>query len=148
MVQSKAVTADEYVDELPEDRRAVMTSILQLVRKNLPKGYAEQMSWGAITWGVPLSEYPDTYNGQPLCYLALAAQKNHYALYLMGAYMDPKQTEAIRKAFEKSGRKLDMGKSCLRFKKLDDLPLDTIGKVIASMPPKKLIETYEKAKGK
>ncbi|HEX2059346.1 MAG TPA: DUF1801 domain-containing protein [Thermoanaerobaculia bacterium] len=148
MVQSKAATADAYVAELPEDRRAVMTSMLQLVRNNLPKGYVEAISSGMITWSIPLEQYPDTYNRQPLAYLALAAQKNHYALYMMGAYMDPKQTEALEKAFQKAGKKLDMGKSCLRFKKLDDLPIDALGKVIASMPPKKLIETYEKARGK
>ena len=145
MVQSKAATAEEYLAQLPEERRDVMTSVLKIVRKHLPKGYVEEMNWGAITWAVPLAKYPDTYNGQPLCYAALAAQKNHYALYLMGAYMDPQNTQAVQDAFARAGKKLDMGKSCVRFKKLDDLPLDELGPIVASMPPAELIKNYEKS---
>ena len=116
-----------------------------LVRRNLPKGYSETMSWGMISYGLPLSRYPNTYNGQPLGYVSLAAQKNYYALYLTGPYMDPKQAKQLSDAFEKAGKKMDMGKSCLRFKKLDDLPLDALGRIIASTPPEDLIAHYERA---
>ncbi|HYH09503.1 MAG TPA: DUF1801 domain-containing protein [Thermoanaerobaculia bacterium] len=148
MVQSKAANAEAYLDALPEDRRSVLTSILNVVRKHLPKGYVESVSSGAITWSIPLEQYPGTYNKQPLAYLALAAQKSHYALYMMGAYMDPEQTKAVEDAFARAGKKLDMGKSCVRFKKLDDIPLDELGKVIATMPPAELIRAYEQSRKK
>src|SRR5688500_12680067 len=96
-----------------------------------------------ICYGVPLSTYPDTYNGQPLMCAALAAQKSHFALYLMCAYMDPALEAKLKNGFAAAGKRLDMGKSCLRFKRLDDLALDTIGEVIASVPPERLIEQYE-----
>ena len=104
------------------------------MKKHLPKGYKEQIGWGAITYAVPLKMLPDTYNGEPLCYAAIAAQKNYYSLYLMGVYGDPKQSKWLADEFKKRGKKLDMGKSCLRFKSLDDLPLDVVGEVIASTP--------------
>ncbi|HEV3048851.1 MAG TPA: DUF1801 domain-containing protein [Longimicrobium sp.] len=143
MASSKATTAEEYLQELPEDRRAVVSAVRDVVLRNLPKGYRETMGFGMITWGIPLQDYPDTYNGQPLGYAALAAQKNYYALYLMSPYMDAEQQQRLRDEFEKAGKKLDMGKSCLRFKKLEDLPLDVVGRVIASTPPKEYIARYE-----
>jgi hypothetical protein len=106
------------------------------------------MSWGMISYGLPLSRYRSTYNGQPLAYLSLAAQKNYYALYLLGAYMDPEQAKQLKEAFKRAGKKMDMGKSCLRFKTLDDLPLDAIAQLIASTPPEKLIAHYEAARAK
>jgi hypothetical protein len=96
-----------------------------------------------LCYQIPLDRYPDTYNGQPLGYVALASQKNYCALYLMGAYMDPAQTAALKDAFKKAGKKMDMGKSCLRFRKPDDLPLDAVAKVIAAMPPEKFIAMVE-----
>jgi hypothetical protein len=146
MARSNATTVDAYLNELPEDRREVMTTLVDLIRSNLPKGYRESINFGQIVYAIPLETYPDTYNGQPLMYLALAAQKNYYALYLLGAYGDPKQREALQKAFAKSGKKMDMGKSCLRFRKLEDLPLKDIAKVIASTPPEKMIRIYEAAR--
>jgi hypothetical protein len=143
MASSKAATAEEYLQELPEDRRAVVSAVRDVVLRNLPAGYREMMGYGMITWGIPLEEYPDTYNRQPLGYAALAAQKNYYALYLMSPYMDPAQKEGLRDEFKKAGKKLDMGKSCLRFKKLEDLPLDVVGRVIASTAPKEYVARYE-----
>ena len=148
MASSKAGTVDEYLAELPEDRRAVVSAVRDVVLRNLPAGYREAMGYGMITWGIPLEEYPDTYNGQPLGYAALAAQKNYYALYLMTPYQDPAQEQWLREAFAAAGKKLDMGKSCVRFKKLDDLPLDVIGDVIASTPPEKHIAQYEASRGR
>lgn len=95
---------------------------------------------------MPLETYPDTYNKKPLCYVGLAAQKNFHTLYLMGAYGDPKQRKRLEDAFERSGKKMDMGKSCLHFQTADDLPLEAIGKIIASTPPERMIEQYEAAR--
>ena len=88
MAKSNAATVQEYLDELPEDRRAVVAAVRDVVLRHLPKGYGENMNWGMISYEIPLERYPDTYNGQPLSYMALAAQKNHYALYLMCFYGD------------------------------------------------------------
>jgi hypothetical protein len=121
----------------------VLSAVRKVVKSSLPKGYEEAMTSGMIGYGIPLSRYPKTYNKQPLSYVALARQKNHYALYLMCAYMDPVQTAALEDGFQKAGKKLDMGKSCLRFKSLEDLPLDVIGSVVASTPVERYIEIYE-----
>lgn len=143
MVQSSATTVDEYLKSLPDDDREVVSAVRKVVRANLPEGYEEAMASGMIGYGIPLSRYPKTYNKQPLSYVALAAQKNHYALYLMCAYMDAAQMKALEDGFRKAGKKLDMGKSCLRFRSLDDLPLDVVGSVIASTPVERYIEIYE-----
>ena len=95
MPRSNAATVDEYLDALPEEKREVMTTMVDLIRRNVPKGYQESIAFGQIAYAVPLEKYPKTYNGQPLMYLALAAQKNYYALYLLGPYGDPKQREAL-----------------------------------------------------
>jgi len=148
MVQSKATTVKEYLDELPADRRKEIAKVRSVVRKSLPKGYRETMNWGMISYEIPLARYPDTYNKQPLAYAGLAAQKNANTLYLTGSYGDPKQRERLEDAFKKSGKKMDMGKSCLHFRSADDLPLDAIGKIIASTPPEKMIAIYEAARPK
>lgn len=147
MVQSKASTVDDYLDELPEDRREAIKKVRAVVKKNLPKGYRESMGYGMISYTIPLDTFPDTYNGQPLCYIGLANQKNHMALYLLGPYGDAKQEKYLQDEFKKAGKKLDMGKSCLRFKKLEDLPLDVIGKIIAATPPEEMIARHEKVHG-
>jgi hypothetical protein len=101
------------------------------------------MAWGMITYSLPLARYPETYNGQPLLFAALAAQKNYYALYLMCAYMGAERERALRRAFRDAGKRLDMGKSCVRFRSLEDLPLEGIGRLIASCPPEAFIAAYE-----
>ncbi|HEU0301956.1 MAG TPA: DUF1801 domain-containing protein [Longimicrobium sp.] len=146
MVISKAATVQEYLDELPEERRAVVSAVRDLIVRNLPEGYHEMIGAGMIGYGIPLEDYPDTYNGQPLGYAGLAAQKHYYALYLLGVYADSRQEAWLRDEFRKAGKKLDMGKCCVRFKKLDDLPLDAIGQIIASTPPAEHIEVYEEAR--
>ena len=143
MAKSSATTVQGYLDELPEDRRAVVSAVREIVRRNLPAGYQETMNWGMISYEVPLERYPKTYNGQPLAFAGLAAQKNHYALYLMCVYADSEQEGWLREEFRKAGKKLDMGKSCIRFKKLEDLPLDVIGQVIAGVPVEKHIAIFE-----
>ncbi|GAA0261088.1 DUF1801 domain-containing protein [Saccharothrix mutabilis subsp. mutabilis] len=129
VVRSQASTVEAYLDELPADRREAVAAVRAVVLANLPEGYEEAMAWGMITYSVPLSRSGKTYNGQPLGYVALAAQKNHLSLYLMGVYGDREQE--FRAEFEATGRKLDMGRSCVRFRKADDLPLDVIGREVA-----------------
>jgi len=146
MATSAAATVEEYLSELPPERRAELSRVREVIRRNLPKGYVEGMGYGMIGYTLPLERYPDTYNGQPLCYAGLAAQKSHCAVYLMGAYADPKVEKAIRDGFKKAGKKLDMGKSCIRFKAADDLPLDVIGKAVAAVPPEAFVKQYEKAR--
>jgi len=146
MVQSKAKTVEEYLEDLPSERREVVAAVRKLVKKHLPKGYVESMAFGMIGWGIPLARYPNTYNGQPLGYVALAAQKNYYSLYLMSVYSDSAEERALRAAFAKAGKKLDMGKCCVRFKKLADLEMEALGRSIAANPPERLIELYEESR--
>jgi hypothetical protein len=143
MVQSEAKTVEAYLEELPEEKREVVEKVRDVILRHLPEGYVETMSWGMISYELPLEVYPDTYNGKPLGYAALAAQKRHFALYLNCVYQNPDLVSELREKFEEAGLKLDMGKSCLRFKGLDALPLDAIGDVIASTPPDDFIAQYE-----
>jgi hypothetical protein len=143
MVSSTASTVSEYLASLPPERRAVVAAVRKLIRRNLPKGYREAMNFGMITYEIPLTRYPGTYNGQPLAYVALAAQKNKYSLYLTCAYMDEARAKRLRDAHARAGKKLDMGKSCVRFRSLDDLELDAIAAEIASTTPVQFIERYE-----
>ncbi len=106
------------------------------------------MTWGMPSYEIPLSRYPTTYNKKPLAYAALAAQKNYFSLYLMGVYAGSGEETSLRDEFEAAGKKLDMGKSCIRFTKLDDLPLHVIGKAIAATPVDDYIGRYEAARGK
>ena len=143
-MQSKANTVKQYLNELPNDRKKAISIVRQTILENLPEGYDEVMNWGMITYEVPLETYPNTYNGKPLMYVALASQKNHMAVYLMGCYMVPEVRNEFEKAYKKSGKQFDAGKSCIRFKKIDDLPLDLLGKTIASMDVNEFIELVEK----
>ncbi len=143
MVKSRATTVEEYLAELPEDRRAVIAEVRKLILEHLPAGYQERMNWGMITYEIPLERYPKTYNEQPLGYVALAAQKQYYALYLMGVYGDSEQEKALRQAYAAAGKRLDIGKSCLRFRKLEDLLVEPIAEIVASTPPEVMIAQYE-----
>ena len=145
MPPSKAATVAEYLKELPPDRRKSISEVRRVVRKHLPKGYSEGMYYGMITWHIPLKDYPDTYNGQPLCIASLASQKNSCTLYLMGAYADPANLATLEKRSRDAGKKLDMGKSCVHFRTPDDLAMDAIAEVIGSVPPARLIELNERA---
>ena len=143
MATSSATTVEGYLAELPPERRTVIAAVRDVVLRHLPPGYQETMNWGMISYEIPLADYPDTYNGQPLAYAALAAQKRHYALYLTAVYADSAEEARLRERFVQAGRKLDMGKSCLRFRSLDDLALDAIGEAIGSTPPAAFIARYE-----
>jgi hypothetical protein len=148
MAKSNATTVEEYLGELPAERREVVSAVREMILRHLPAGYQESMAWGMISYSIPLERYPETYNGQPLSYAALAAQKNYYALYLTCVYGNPEQEKWLRDEFQKAGKKLDMGKSCIRFKKLDDLPLEALGRIIASVPPEKYVARYEEIQAK
>jgi Domain of unknown function (DU1801) len=140
------MTVEQYLRELDPDRRRELQSVRATVNEHLPRGYVERINWGMITWEIPLSKYPETYNGQPLCYAALAAKKSCNTLHLMGAYADPAQAARFKKAFEDQGKRLDMGKACVHFKRADDLALDAVGDLIASMRPEVYIAYFEAAR--
>ena len=133
-MQSNATTVEEYLASLPEDRRAAVSAVRDVSAAPRPAGAGEQRAGGMISWVVPLSIEPDTYNGKPLCYASLASQKNHLAVYLMGLYTDGPELEWFRQQYAERGMKLDMGKSCVRFKGLEEVPLDVLGEVIAMIP--------------
>ncbi len=147
-MKRSATTITEYLAGLPEDRRKALKAVRAVVNSRLPKGYQETFAWGMITWSVPLEVYPDTYNGQPLCYAAIASQKNHMALYLMCAYRDGPLQKKLVSGFKGAGKKLDMGKACIRFRKLDDLPLDVIGEIAGAVPMKAFVATAKQAHAK
>lgn len=146
MLTSKATTVTAYLASLPADRRREVAAVRKMVKAHMPKGYKERYYRGMILWEIPLATYPDTYNGQPLCHVAITVHKDHLALYLMGAYMIKELTAQVTAAFRAAGKKLDMGKACIRFKTADDLPLPALGQVISSLPPTRYIVRYEEIK--
>ena len=143
MVKSAAKTVDDYLAELPEDRRAEVERVRNVVLDHLPDGYQELMQYGMIGYAVPLDRLPNTYNGEPLAYAALAAQKRYISLYLNNVYGDRDTETWFTERFRASGKKLDMGKSCVHFKRADDLPLDLIAETIARTPAEEFIAVYE-----
>ena len=143
MVSSKAKNVYDYLSELPLPRREVIAAVRALVNRNLPSGYVETMNWGMISWEIPLARYPHTYNKQPLSFAALAAQKNHYALYLNSVYTDSDQEAALRAAYLAAGKPLDMGKSCLRFKRLEDVVQNAVAAAVAAVGVEDYIAHYE-----
>ncbi len=143
MAKSKAETIEDYLQELREDRRETISEVRDLILEHLPDGYRETMNWGMISYEIPLERYPDTYNGQPLSYLGLAAQKNHNALYIMSVYQDEELYNWFEEQFKEAGKKFDMGRSCLRFRSTNDLVLDAVKKIIAHQTPDEFIEAYE-----
>ncbi len=147
VVQSKASTVSQYLKDLPRERRDEIQKVRRVIRKNIGKGFKETMNWGMICYEVPLSIYPDTYNGKPLMFVALAAQKNNYSLYLMCIYQDPRFVETLRNGFDKIGKKPNMGKSCIRFKRADDIPLDVIGGIVRRVSLEEFLRSYEQVKG-
>jgi hypothetical protein len=146
-MQSKAKTVKQYLDSLPADRRKELEAVRKVIRKHLPKGYVECM-YGMIGYAVPLKLYPPGYHctpNTPLPYAGLASQKNFISVYLCSIYWDKGSDSWFRKALKASGKKLDMGKSCIRFRRAADLPLDLIGKAVARFPVADFIKLYEKA---
>ena len=143
MATSAALSVDEYLAELPADRRAVVSTLRDLIVANLPPGYSEGMLYGMIGYAIPLSRYPNTYNRQPLSVAGLAAQKGHLSLYLMSVYGDPALCAWFVEQHQKAGKKLDMGKSCIRFRTLEDLHLPAVAEVIRRVSVEDFIARYE-----
>lgn len=145
-MQSEAKTVEAYLESLPADRREAIEAVRAVILKHLPKGYEEGMQFGMIGYYVPLPVYPDTYNKQPLGYVALASQKNYMALYLSTIYTSEEAAEEFERAYRATGKRYDVGKSCVRFRKLDDLPLPLVGKTIKATPAKQFVEMAKAAR--
>jgi hypothetical protein len=140
-MKSKATTVEEYIEQLPADRRSAMETVRKVILKNLPAGYEEVLQYGMLGYVVPLKTFPAGYlnrKNEPLPYVCLASQKNYISIYLMSAYGD--EETQFRKEYAATGKRLDMGKCCVRFKKLEDLPLEVIGRAVARYPVRKWIE--------
>ncbi len=147
-MQIPATNVEEYIKALPEDRRVAIETVRKIILKNLPQGYEEVIQYGMISYVVPLSTYPEGYLGNKstaISYAALASQKNYMSVYLMNVFGDKETSDWFMEAYKKSGKKLNMGKSCVHFKKLDSLALDVVGQAIARTPVKKFLEVYERA---
>ena len=151
---ARPTTVAAYLASLTPEKRTVIEEARAFVHRHIPKGYAEFMNWGVINWGIPLEVFSNTYNGQPLCYVALGAQKNYNSLYLMGAYESssgdyktPFSQKLLVDAFKKAGKRLDMGKCCLHFRELDDLELTSVATVIGMSTPQEYLAYYKRVKG-
>lgn len=145
-MQSKAQSVADYLAALPEDRRSAIEAVRKVIRENLDRGYAEGMQYGMIGYSVPHKLYPPGYHcdpRQPLPFAGLASQKNHMAVYLNCLYGNSRLEEWFRKEWARTGKKLDMGKCCIRFRKLEDLPLELLGKAVARVPVADFIAFYE-----
>ena len=143
---AKPTTVKQYLDALPEDRRAAIGKVRAAINKGLPKGYKEGIQYGMPGWFVPHSVFPAGYHcdpKQPLPFAGLASQKNYMSLYLMCVYGDEKHRKWFEGAWKKTGKKLDMGKSCVRFKNVDDVPLDVITEAVKRVPVAAYIAHYE-----
>jgi Domain of unknown function (DU1801) len=149
-MQSKAATVAQYLAELPPDRRAAIEAVRKVFLANLDRGFEEHMSYGMIGYSVPHKLYPAGYHcdpKQPLPYAGLASQKGHMSLYLFGLYSEPEYSKWFETEWKKRGKKLDMGKCCVRFKKLEDLALDVVADAIRRVDVQKHIEFYERSRG-
>ena len=147
MVTSDSQTPEEYLASLPDDRREALGAVRRTILDNLRDGFREGMQYGMIGYYIPLERFPDTYNRQPLGLAALASQKRHMALYLNNVYGDAATEARFRAAYAASGKNLDMGKSCVRFRRLEDLPLDVIGEAIHGETVEGFIARYAEARG-
>jgi hypothetical protein len=147
MARSTAATPDEYIASLPDDRRDAVAKVREVVNRNLPPGYEEGMAYGMIAWWVPLETFPATYNGQPLGLAGLASQKNYISLYLNTVYGNPAEEAWFKERYADSGKHLNMGKSCLRFRRLGEVPLDVIGETIARADLDRTLAHYAEARG-
>ena len=145
---AKPATVTEYLESLPKERRLALTKVRAAIRKNLPKGYVEGIQYGMIGYFVPHAIYPAGYRAnpkEPVPFINVGSQKNYMVIHAMCLYADAKLTEWFTKEYAKSGKKLDMGKGCVRFKELEDLPLDVLGALVAKFPVAKYIKHYEAA---
>jgi len=148
LASSTPETPEAYLESLPADRQESIRQVRQLVLQNLPEGYVETMRWGMLSYEIPLAVFPGTYNGQPLNYVGLAAQKSKNSLYLMGIYLREGDYHALMDAYREAGLRPDVGKSCLRFRQPGDLPLQKIGELIAAISPTEFIAAFQASRKK
>ncbi len=148
MVSSRAKTVNQYIDELPVERKEIVKKLRSSIRKNLPSGYKEVMEFGMICYVIPLEKYPNTYNKKPLVYCALASQKQYVSLYLSCVYVDKKTRIEFEQSYQKSDKKLNAGASCIRFKTMQEIPFEVVNKAIRKFSVKQFIDIYEKSRGK
>jgi uncharacterized protein YdhG (YjbR/CyaY superfamily) len=145
----EANTIEEYFAQIPEERKPALTKLWETIRENIPEGFSEQLGYGMPGFVVPHSIYPDGYHcdpKQPLPYINVASQKNFIAFYHMGIYSDPKLMKWFTENYPKHSKaKLDMGKSCIRFKKMDQIPFELIGELVSKLTVKDWIAFYESA---
>jgi hypothetical protein len=145
-VKSEAKTVAEYIASLPPERREAVAAVRETILDRLPDGYVEAMDWGMISYQVPLDRYPDTYNRKPLMYAALASQKGYMVVYMSAIYANASARKAFETAYEATGKRYDVGQSCVRFRTLEDLPLDVIGAAVAGTSVDDFIEVYERSR--
>lgn len=148
MVSSAATTVSEYLESLPAERASAIKRVRAAIRKQLPDGFKEAMQYGMISYIVPLKRSGETYNGQPLTVVSLASQKQHMAVYLMGVYGSAELRAWFEKAYARSGKKLDIGKSCLRFKRIEDLALDVVAEAVSRVSVDEFIAMHDAAHAK
>ncbi|MBC8279434.1 MAG: DUF1801 domain-containing protein [Chloroflexi bacterium] len=142
------LTAADYLNSLSEDRKSAVGVVRDTILANLPEGYQETIQHGMISYVIPLETYPKTYNKKPLLFAALASQKNYMTIHLMNIYGNSEDEKWFLESYKATGKKLDMGKACVRFKRIDDLPVELIGEAIARTPVNAFIQMYESVKGK
>ena len=148
MTQPSQQSPDEYIEALPEDRQAAISAVRSVILANLPAGYEETVQHGMLSYVIPLATYPVTYNKMPLLFAGLASQKNYMTVHLMNIYGDPADEEWFVQRYKATGKKLNMGKSCVRFKTIDDLPIELIGEAVARTPVESYIKIYEDSRKK
>ncbi len=148
MARSEVVSVADYLAALTPERQAAVSTVRDVILEHLPTGYEEIMDFGMISYVIPLTTYPTTYNKHPLMYAALASQKNYYSVYLMNIYGKPELMEWFEGKYRASGKRMDIGKACVRFKSVDDLPLELVGEAIARTSVADYIELYEASRRK
>ncbi len=146
MAETLTSSVDDYIADLPPGRKETVSAIRSVIVENLPEGYSETMSMGGINYEIPFEDYPHSYNGDALSYFELANRKNYVSLHICCYYHNEKMQKRIRDGFEQAGKKLNMGSSCIRFRKLEDVALDVIAKAVASTPPDVMIAEYEESR--
>ena len=142
-MKSNATTVEGYISELSEERQEAVSTVREVVLANLPEGYEEVMDFGMIAYVVPLSVVSKTYNGHPLMYAAIASEKNYVSVHLMNIYASQETQKWFVDSYKATGKRMNMGKSCVRFRKLDDLPLELIGEAVGKTPMEDWIALYE-----
>ena len=145
-MKSHATTAQEYLDELSPERREAVSAVREVVLERLPDGFVEAMDFGMIAYVIPLERYPKTYNGHPLLYAGISSEKRYVSVHLMGIYSDGQSESWFVDSYKATGKRLDMGKSCVRFRKLEDLPLELVGEAVSRTSDDEYIRLYEESR--